>query len=125
MEKWTAAKKSFKLVWWYYQLLFGFLAKGHFVPSITSVANDKGDNEMISEALQSPWDHFNLLLDLTIVILGVRYYYHIWPKLYRSKLLVFILKIFTVDLYNFFFPPDKLEIYKCFTHIISCIPSVI
>ena len=43
MEPWAAAKKSFKLVWRCHQLLSGFLAK----VSVASVANDKGDNEMI------------------------------------------------------------------------------
>ena len=36
-------KQSFKLVWWCHQLLPGFPS----VASVTSVANDKGDNEMI------------------------------------------------------------------------------
>ena len=39
-------------MWWCHQLLSGFLAKGHLplalsVASVTSVANDKGGNEMI------------------------------------------------------------------------------
>ena len=47
-------QKSFKLVWRCHQLLFGFPAKGYFAPSfpsVTSVANDKGDNEMILGAV--------------------------------------------------------------------------
>ena len=47
-------QKSFTLVWWCQQFLSGFLAKGHValsVASVTSVANDKGDNEMILGAV--------------------------------------------------------------------------
>ena len=51
MEPWAAAKKSFKLVWRCHQFLSGFLAKGYLPQSVTSVANDKGDNEMILEAV--------------------------------------------------------------------------
>ena len=54
MEPWVAAKQSFKLVWRCHQVLSGFLAKGHFAPSVASVtlvANDKGDNEMILGAV--------------------------------------------------------------------------
>ena len=38
-------QKSFKLVLRCHQLLFGFLAIGHL--SVRSVANDRGDNEMM------------------------------------------------------------------------------
>ena len=51
MEPWTAAKKSFKLVWRYHQLLSGFLVKDHLPLSVTFVSNDKGDNEMIPGAV--------------------------------------------------------------------------
>ena len=46
-------QKSFKLVWRCLQLLSEFLAKGHLprVTSVTPVANDKGDNEMIPRAV--------------------------------------------------------------------------
>ena len=46
-------QKSFKLVWWCHWLLSGFLAKGltPSVTSLTSVANDKSDNEMIPGAV--------------------------------------------------------------------------
>ena len=47
-------QKSFKLVWRCHQLLSGFLAKDHLprvVASVTSVANDKGDNEVILRAV--------------------------------------------------------------------------
>ena len=41
-------QKSLKLVWLCHKLLCGFLPS---VTSITSVANDKGDNEMIPEVV--------------------------------------------------------------------------
>ena len=52
MEPWVAAKK--KVMWRGYQLLFGFLAKGHL--SLASrqsrlSANDKGDNWVILGAV--------------------------------------------------------------------------
>ena len=50
----AANKKKFKLVWRCHQLLSGFLAKGHLLRlslSVTSVANDKGDKEMILGAV--------------------------------------------------------------------------
>ena len=50
MEPWAAAKKNFQLVWWCHQLLSEFLAKGP-LPPVMSVANDKGDNEMILGAV--------------------------------------------------------------------------
>ena len=54
MEPGPAAKKIFKLVWRYHQLLSGFLVKDH-LPQVSHQyclsANDKGDNEMISEAV--------------------------------------------------------------------------
>ena len=40
-------KEDQKIVWRCHQLLSGFLAKG--VASVTSVANYKGDNEMMLE----------------------------------------------------------------------------
>ena len=46
--------KKFQLVWRCHQLLSGFLAKGHLpqvFASVMSVANDKGDNEMILGAV--------------------------------------------------------------------------
>ena len=48
-------KKSFKLVWRCHQFLSGFLAKDHLlsVASVTSVANDKNDNEMVLGAVYS------------------------------------------------------------------------
>ena len=52
------AKKSFKLVWRYQQLLYGFLAKGH-LPQSRLLANDKGDNEIRTEAVhRSPVIYF-------------------------------------------------------------------
>ena len=45
-----AAANNFKLVWWWHQLMYGFLAKGHLsrVSRKSRLqANDKGDNEMI------------------------------------------------------------------------------
>ena len=54
MEPWAAAKKSFKLVWRFHQLLSELLAKGHLlrVPSLSCLsANDKGDNKMIPGAV--------------------------------------------------------------------------
>ena len=47
MEPWAAAKKAFKLMWRCHRPLSGFLAIGHLSPSVTLVANDKADNEMI------------------------------------------------------------------------------
>ena len=45
MEPWFAAKKSFKLVWWCQRSLDSSVA------SVTSVANDKGVNQMILGAV--------------------------------------------------------------------------
>ena len=49
MEPWPAEKNAFKLVRRCHQLLSELLAKGHFPEChvVTSVANDKDDNEMI------------------------------------------------------------------------------
>ena len=54
MEPYALVKKSFKLVWRCYQLLSRFLAKAR-LPRVSrhsrSVVNNKGDNEMIPEAV--------------------------------------------------------------------------
>ena len=67
---WAVAKKSFKLVWQFHQLLSGFLVKGPLtrVPRQSHLStNDKGDNEMIpGSEHRSPSIHLiaegNLLL---------------------------------------------------------------
>jgi hypothetical protein len=41
------SQKSFKLVWWCYQLLSRFLTKVPLAPGFLLVTNDKGNNEMI------------------------------------------------------------------------------
>ena len=47
--------RQIKLVWWFHQLLSGFLANGH-LPRVSRQsrlsANDKDNNEMIPEAVQ-------------------------------------------------------------------------
>ena len=49
----SCGQKNFKLVWQCHLLLSRFLAKDHLpgVASVTSVVNDKGDNEMIMGAV--------------------------------------------------------------------------
>ena len=49
MEPWAVVKKNFQLVWRCHHLLSGFLAPS--VTSVTSVANDKDDNEMMPGAV--------------------------------------------------------------------------
>jgi hypothetical protein len=56
IEPWAEDKKrKLSVGWRCHQLLSGFLAKGHLLPSVTSVmsvANDKDDNEMILGTVQ-------------------------------------------------------------------------